>query len=30
MAITIRTFYPVEPGYIEVAGYALAPAAEIC
>ena len=28
MAITIRTFYPIEPGYIEVTGYALAAAAE--
>ncbi|MCQ6282675.1 Rieske 2Fe-2S domain-containing protein [Bacillus sp. EB600] len=28
MAITIRTFYPVEPGYIEVTGYALAAAEE--
>ncbi|WP_338448214.1 aromatic ring-hydroxylating dioxygenase subunit alpha [Niallia oryzisoli] len=24
MAITIRTFYPIEPGYMEVTGYALA------
>jgi len=24
MAITIRTFYPIEPGYMEVSGYALA------
>ena len=23
MAITIRTFYPIEPGYMEVTGYAL-------
>ena len=28
MAITIRTFYPIEPGYIEVTGYALAAEAE--
>lgn len=28
MAITIRTFYPIEPGYLEVTGYALAPKAE--
>lgn len=25
MAIAIRTFYPIEPGYIEVSAYALAP-----
>jgi p-cumate 2,3-dioxygenase subunit alpha len=24
MALTIRTFYPIEPGYMEVTGYALA------
>lgn len=28
MAITIRTFYPTEPGYMEVTGYALAPKGE--
>ncbi|MEH6941301.1 aromatic ring-hydroxylating oxygenase subunit alpha [Bacillus sp. JJ722] len=28
MAITIRTFYPIEPGYLEVTGYALAPKGE--
>ena len=28
MAITIRTFYPTAPGYIEVTGYALAAAEE--
>ena len=28
MAITIRTFYPIEPGYIEATGYALAPKVE--
>ncbi len=28
MAITIRTFYPVKPGYMEVWGYALAPVDE--
>lgn len=28
MAITIRTFYPIEPGYLEVTGYALAPQLE--
>ena len=28
MAITIRTFYPIEPGYIEVDAYALAPKGE--
>ena len=28
MAITVRTFYPLEPGYMEVTGYALAPKGE--
>ena len=28
MAVTIRTFYPIEPGYMEVTGYALAPKGE--
>jgi p-cumate 2,3-dioxygenase subunit alpha len=28
MAITIRTFYPQEPGYVEATGYALAPKLE--
>lgn len=28
MAITIRTFYPIEPGYLEVTGYSLAPQLE--
>ena len=28
MAITIRTFYPQEPGYLEATGYALAPKLE--
>lgn len=28
MAITIRTFYPIEPGYLEATGYALAPKLE--
>ena len=25
MAVTVRTFYPIEPGYLEVTGYHLAP-----
>ena len=28
MAITVRTFYPQEPGYVEATGYALAPKLE--
>ncbi|MDS9471414.1 Rieske 2Fe-2S domain-containing protein [Sporosarcina pasteurii] len=28
MAITLRTYYPVEPGYMEVTGYSLAPVGE--
>jgi len=28
MAITIRTFYPIEPDYLEVTGYSLAPQLE--
>lgn len=28
MAITARTFYPVEPGYMKVSGYSLAPKGE--
>lgn len=29
MALTIRTFYPIEPGYLEVTGYALAAKGEV-
>nr|WP_295970730.1 aromatic ring-hydroxylating dioxygenase subunit alpha [uncultured Bacillus sp.] len=28
MAVTIRTFYPIEPGYLEATGYAIAPKLE--
>jgi p-cumate 2,3-dioxygenase alpha subunit len=28
MAVTVRTFYPIEPGYLEVTGYHLAPQLE--